>query len=233
MKIYRPLQTDYLSQNFGENKAMIKLQPNGIPYRPFIVKSNHGGILPDGWKWFYEALGMKGHNGTDWVCWYKEPIYFSADISGVTWRAYEASDSDGGLGVDVVSEQKVTLGNRTDYIKFRFWHFESVAIKSGEQVRFGQVIGFGDSTGASSGNHLHWGMKWCEHDGTALDKTNGYYGAFDMGPWFENAFTLDVLMVQAQALSAIQLARKVILQVQLYLRNRIGGWVGSITSKLR
>lgn len=41
-----------------------------------------------------------------------------------------------------------------------FLHCASLAVKEGDVVRQGQVLGTVGATGRTSGPHLHWGMKW-------------------------------------------------------------------------
>jgi len=41
-----------------------------------------------------------------------------------------------------------------------FLHCSSLAVKEGDVVRQGQVIGTAGSSGRTTGPHLHWGMKW-------------------------------------------------------------------------
>ncbi|XUU61451.1 M23 family metallopeptidase [Erythrobacter sp. HA6-11] len=41
-----------------------------------------------------------------------------------------------------------------------FLHAQSLAVKEGDAVKQGQMIGRVGSTGRSSGPHLHWGIKW-------------------------------------------------------------------------
>ncbi len=41
-----------------------------------------------------------------------------------------------------------------------FLHCDSLAVKEGEHVRQGQLLGTTGATGRASGPHLHWGMKW-------------------------------------------------------------------------
>lgn len=43
-----------------------------------------------------------------------------------------------------------------------FLHSASLAVKQGDRVRQGQVLGTIGATGRASGPHLHWGLKWEE-----------------------------------------------------------------------
>jgi len=90
-----------------------------------------------------------------------------------------------------IEEQWVRAGGV--YLTFRFWHLLSAAKKNGDTILPGEILGYGDSTGASGGNHLHWSMK--AHDGfkRTLDADNGYTGAFDFLPWYDNTFIIDHL----------------------------------------
>jgi len=47
-----------------------------------------------------------------------------------------------------------------------FLHCSSLAVREGERVRQGQVLGTVGATGRASGPHMHWGMMW---NGARLD----------------------------------------------------------------
>ncbi len=199
MKIYRPIKTNYITQGFGEEKAMVKVDINGNPYRPFVVKSIPSSGIPLGWAGFYTTiLRMKGHNGEDWMSWNGEPCYFPVFIDNIKWHAKNEIDSDGGIGIDIISDNKVIIGNNTGYVKFRFWHLKESNVIDGQEVKFGDMIALCDSTGASSGHHLHWSMKWCDKDGVSLNKDNGFYGAVNFTEWFENIFVLDYIKKETE-----------------------------------
>ena len=97
--IYRGTKSNALSQPFGVNRAMCKLDVNGKVIRPFIIKGIPWSGIPAGWTSFYPALGMKAHSGEDWSTWHGEPLYFPVDCEEAGgWWSKEASDLDGGAG---------------------------------------------------------------------------------------------------------------------------------------
>jgi hypothetical protein len=51
--------------------------------------------------------------------------------------------------------------------------------KKNVRVKKGEIIGYADSTGFSTGNHLHFGLYPMNEDGTSFLKNNGYGGAVD------------------------------------------------------
>lgn len=183
MKIYRPIGSNKLTQRFGANEACVGF--TGI--HPVKVVKKVNGICPSGTRDMYQAMGMKGHNGEDWATWYREPCYFPVE-SNLTWKARTEIDRDGGKGVDVISNEEINLTGTPTHIKFRFWHLADSAVHDGQAVIQGQRIGYCDSTGASSGNHLHFSMKFCDSNGKTIYPDNGFRGAVDFRPWFINEF---------------------------------------------
>lgn len=216
MVVYRPIKSNYKSQGFGDNKPFCKLGSNGQPIRPYVISSYVPVGEEDKWTKFYPTMGLKGHNGEDWSAWSGEPLYFPVDCPEAGgWFARDASDLDGGLGVDVISKNPINIDGKLTYVLFRFWHLKK-AWKDVD-VQLGELIGYCDNTGASSGDHLHWSMKFCNSNGYSTDEGNGYYGAKDFSPYFENEFVLDVIKIKAQALSAIDYANKFIFQLRKYI----------------
>lgn len=194
---YRPLSSRYVSQRFGENLTCQNIETGKL------LSGAYPNTCPAGSQKFYQAMGMKGHNGTDRPCWYKEPIYFSVLETTCEWWAKNEVDIAGGIGVDIVSSEpfmQCTEPNcsETHYIKVRNWHLERSNVYDGQKVVPGDIVGFGDSTGASSGNHLHFSPKWCDKDGYGIHEDNGYYGAFNETPYNRDIFIVDELNARKQ-----------------------------------
>jgi len=180
MKIYRPVRTNRITQKFGANDACAKIV--GGRYKVVSAKNN---LCPVGYSRFYPLIGLRGHNGQDNKTYHGEPLFFPVDIPGMEWYADTEVDPDGGIGVDVISRRPIELQGFTAHVKFRFWHLKSVAVYDGKPVKLGDLLGYCDSTGASSGDHLHWAMKRCDDEGNTFNTANGYSGAVDFSPWHE------------------------------------------------
>lgn len=184
--LFRPLRTNFLSQKFGENNAC---------RNPFTkqVLTKTGSTCPIGFEDFYKSINMKGHNGEDWACWRGEPIYHSGNYEG--WAKTEV-DRDGGIGIDINSAEKIEVLD--SHVKLRYWHLLKVNVFDGQEIKPGDLIGWGDSTGASSGNHLHWSLKPCNHQGVPTYPNNGFTGAIDHSKYYDNTFILDFLNIKQQ-----------------------------------
>lgn len=212
MKIYRPIKSNAKTQGFGDNLACVKVGANGRAVEPWVVVGTpKANVCPVGYKPFYPYIGMKGHNGEDWSTYYAEPCFFPVDIPGVEWEAVSEIDDGGGIGVRVRSKEPVPLEylppqatgslnmiqkQLAEYggvrLQFLFWHLQKADVYDKKPVKFGDRIGWCDSTGASAGNHLHWSMKVSDRTSWfTIDGDNGYTGAIDFSHWFINKFVLD------------------------------------------
>ena len=191
----RPLKSNKLNQGFGANESCI--EPDT---RKVITKT--GLTCPIPYVDFYLFIGMKGHNGEDWNAWRGEPIYFNAIVYGggiIEGVAKNEIDKDGGKGVDILFKDPVTQRN----FKTRYWHLQNSAVYDGQIVRSGEIIGYADSTGASSGDHLHWSLKPTLPDGSNAYPDNGFAGAvdirnFDGVKYYPDDFILTVLNMYQQ-----------------------------------
>ena len=86
------------------------------------------------------------HNGIDIPAPRGTPIYATAD--GIVGRAQRL----GGYGNYV----EVEHGNA---IQTRYGHMSSYIVRSGQQVKRGDILGYVGSTGRSTGNHLHYEVR--------------------------------------------------------------------------
>lgn len=118
----------------------------------------------------YAGLGLFGHNGYDISTIGGDPIIASHD-GVVQWAG---ADSSGGIGV--------VLWNKENTYKTIYWHNSSNTVKTGDKIKQGELLAFSDSTGLSTGTHLHFGLKITDAYGSTINNSNGYRGAIDPTP---------------------------------------------------
>lgn len=197
--------TASMSQDFGENKPCSE-----VGVRPFhVIEPLSDNTCPIGYEKFYQALGMKGHNGRDWRCDH-ENVYYPCEWGG--WVRYD-EDPDGGIGIDVVSDlawlscnegcPSGTLHN----VKYRAWHLSSRLINDGAAVRLGDLLAVSGNTGASSGPHLHDAVKWCDKNGRGIHTDNGYMGAIPNHQHltFDSVYVLEAIKALNYATSVVNM----------------------------
>lgn len=116
---------------------------------------------------FYKKWGFPGHNGIDYGIPNGTEVKSAAagTISQVTFE-------DGGYGNYVKIAHKDGSKNYYTY----YAHLASAAVAAGQKVKAGQLIGYSNNTGASTGPHLHFGLRI---DGQAPD----YKGYVDPMPY--------------------------------------------------
>lgn len=168
------------------------------PVRPRNVNQGFGNVMP-----VYTNMGLKGHNGIDFAAQHGQPIYASHD-----GRAYYEIDGLSGHGVVLRSNDTFNYEGVPMYFKTIYWHFcDSVkepqfkspieGYPDGVQVEAGDLLGYADNTGESTGDHLHYGLKPMlqnEPPGTwyNFEQNNGYLGSIDPMPFFNGLFAEDL-----------------------------------------
>lgn len=186
MKIYRGVNTNWITQKFGiENTS-----PQALP--------------------IYQSLGLRGHNGFDFanfpckpdnyskeaVC---SPVYWDCDIEGDIYKI--STDKNIGLGVWVRTKDKDGI------FKHRIWHLSRIDCQIGK-IGTGDLIGLGGNTGQSTGAHNHRDLTpLTENSNGTYSNTlgdNGYDGCTDLTPYFENIFVLDKIEFQKKQISMLQ-----------------------------
>lgn len=97
----------------------------------------------------YTRFGMPGHEGIDFRALMNTNIYCCAD--GEVYLVHTNPKSHA-YGIHIRVRHK-------DGYKTVYGHLAQPLVKQGQQVEAGQVIGKADSTGASTGSHLHLTLK--------------------------------------------------------------------------
>lgn len=92
--------------------------------------------------------GTRFHSGIDLQCSQGEAAFTTLD--GVVEEA--SVGWNGGFG-------NVVIVKHSDTIKTLYAHFSALQVRTGEQVKQGQVIGLCGNTGYSAGAHLHFEVR--------------------------------------------------------------------------
>ncbi|MGD8634753.1 MAG: M23 family metallopeptidase, partial [Anaerolineales bacterium] len=109
----------------------------------------------------YTRFGMPGHEGLDIRARNNTNIYCCAP--GVVYRVHLSAKTHA-YGIHVRIRHK-------DGYKTVYGHLAQVFVQEGEMVEAGQLIGYADSTGASTAAHLHLTLK---RDGATKRKETKY-----------------------------------------------------------
>lgn len=189
--LFQPVKPFYVSQYFGEDRVCISKSDNKT-----TTNKDSNAPCPSGFQSLYRLT--KGHNGVDipTSCW--QPVYAAHD--GIVTEVQ--TEIERGLGIGIVSNEKRYFKetNTKEFYKTRYWHFIALDVYFGEKIKTGDFIGYADSTGYSTGNHLHFELKPITiidyengvpvYNNTLQD--NGMLGAIDPLPYMETISALQV-----------------------------------------
>lgn len=142
----------------------------------------------------YIGQGLKGHPGIDFFAKHGQPVYATHD--GI---CFPEIDNDGGNGVVIKTEKQYDYNGTLSYFKSIYWHLvdDDAVVHTGQKVKAGDLIGYADNTGISTGTHLHFAIKPCginEADWSWFnsEQHNGYNGAIDPMSYFNGKFAEDI-----------------------------------------
>ena len=167
LELWMPFKTYSISQKFGETANLAFYIANNIP--------------------------ITMHNGIDFV---SPNSYVRASHDGTV--VFAGEDGAGGLGVVIRTNEMFDYKDSQVYFKTIYWHLKTgtIQVRAGQQVFVGDILAEQDSTGLSTGNHLHYGLKpvvqgeqdWIWFN---LEQDNGVMGAVDPTPYFNNRWAGD------------------------------------------
>jgi murein DD-endopeptidase MepM/ murein hydrolase activator NlpD len=136
-QLFQPVKPFYLHQKFAENKACVDIETGSK------VITCDGNNPPEGYRSLY---GPKGHTGIDIAAYHGQPVYCAQD--GTIYMI----DTQPKSGLDVRVESTVN-GRRFRHI---YEHLLGYRPREGDTIKCGDLVGWADNTGYSSGDHLHF-----------------------------------------------------------------------------
>jgi len=187
------------------------------PIKKYSVNQPFG----QNWNPVYKQQGLKGHNGIDLLAVHGQKVFAAHD--GVCMPQV---DDHGGNGVVLISD---ILPNGTQW-KTLYWHLidDNAVVQTGQKIKAGDLLGYADNTGQSTGDHLHFGLYFFPQD-----FNNGYNGATDPQPYFNGKYAEDIntpiLPVKFQFTKTLKLGswNNEVKQLQTFLKG-LGYDLGSI-----
>lgn len=160
------------------------------PCRPFRVLQGFGENV----EYYLKNLGMAGgHNGLDLFAPDGTPVYATHD--GIV--VMTGADGKGGQTILVRTLEPFDYKDTQSYYQTVYIHMQagSFKVKPNDRVYVGQVLALADSTGFSTGSHLHFGLKAVVKSSDGLwdtqDYDNGHKGAIDPAPYFIGQYAED------------------------------------------
>jgi len=122
----------------------------------------------------YVKFGMKGHNGLDFGCPPGTKILAPHD-----GKVIEATFDPQGYGIYLKIENSVEGSVLA--------HLREYRVGVGDGVKEGDLVGYSDNSGNSTGPHLHWGYYRFPRD-----RKNGFAGFIDQTPYIGTGPSFDL-----------------------------------------
>ncbi|MFT5260413.1 MAG: murein DD-endopeptidase MepM/ murein hydrolase activator NlpD [Saprospiraceae bacterium] len=134
---------ELLSINVNQEKILHDNIPNGYPTRNLGITSKYGTRVhpTTNQKSFHNGLDLRAKTGTN--------IYATAD--GIVKQATYNN----------LSGKRISLTHNFGF-GTRYAHLSSMAVKPGDVVQKGDLIGLSGNSGRSSGPHLHYEVRYLE-----------------------------------------------------------------------
>lgn len=210
LELFYPVKPFHVNQHFGDNIPCVK--DFGLSSQSIIDGADNN-TCPVGYTKLYAEWDMAGHNGTDLQAGI-QPIYASCDGTVIEQQTVPAR----GLGLGILTDEPVEMVFGTHYAKIRYWHLASFAVKVGDHVQAGQLIGFSDNTGYSSGNHLHFELQPMDKDKGGhpflVNPPGNIAGAMSLEPYFNGFYAQDAQKVLSLYQRVIDLLKTIVATLQ-------------------
>ncbi len=135
----------------------------------------------------YKRFGFKGHNGIDLRLHQGNgtPIFAPHDGT-IRERRFDADGYGKYLKIESNKEGSILA------------HLKDWNVNVNKNVKEGDLVGWGDNTGWSTGPHLHWG-----YYRSPRDRQNGYGGTIDPTPYIDSNDIIDTPQIEDEPMKFI------------------------------
>jgi len=137
------------------------------PFRSQYKITQLFGANPD----YYKQFGLTAHEGIDLI-----PTTGDWEVLALEDGVIVKDEDNRGSGAygNFVTIWHPSINKATQYC-----HLDRNYVNNGQQVTKGQPIGYMDSTGNSSGHHLHLNLFEVDNNGVRQNRNNGFLGGTD------------------------------------------------------
>lgn len=162
----------------------------------------------------YAQFGFTHHNGVDLTCGYANqasvynpktwPVY--CPVEGFVVQKVQYMPQGGGNELWMLSKEKLQIGDKLCYAYLVMCHAEKIFAKVGNEPVIGDMLMVADSTGFSTGPHVHMGLYRVDWDGirmTYLDQ-NDANGSHDAALYFTDDYAVDLASASTLIKSAFR-----------------------------
>lgn len=121
----------------------------------------------------FRTADRPDHDGVDMIAPLGTPIYaiYEGRVSSVTTEATNPKE-----GISVRINHDFGPGKEYRYLRSYYLHMQQAAVANNTWVNKGDVIGYVNNTGTSTGNHLHLGIRYNDR---AFVTGGGFYEGYD------------------------------------------------------
>ena len=157
---------------------------------PFPYSKTHRNIGISQWwgtngQWYRDnGIDILGHNGIDIGYPFRTEVVFPIKL----WVTFVQNIDEPGYGKYLFGQtEEQFIDGQGYHLELCFGHFDDIVATPNRWHEAGELIGYGDSTGFSTGNHLHMGIRPYKRINQSshqqLELNNGYYGYVDPEPY--------------------------------------------------
>lgn len=173
------------------------------PVKPLWISQGFGVLNP-----LYNELGFSRHNGIDFVTHEGQRAYavFDGYVTDVGFN------KTAGHYVKIRTEEPVEAFGKNELVVAWYGHGERILVEKGQLVKAGDPLMVCDSTGFSTGNHLHISTYFVDAGGKKIrtgSKDTNY--DFDPSPFFNRFYAQD-------AQNVLGILHRIIALLKAYLK---------------
>ncbi len=177
---------------------MAKLQIY-YPHKPYQISQHWGNPNPAYSQQFGDP-NFKLHNGVDSITGYfnwdgsvdtEFPVY--CPVADFKVLSVDYAPQGGGNEIWLISKGKYQMFDKECYALLVLCHAKKVLVQAGYEPKLGELLTISDTTGFSTGLHVHTGLYRVDYNGTWFTKldTNEATGSFSPELFFTQTYAID------------------------------------------